>query len=246
MSTQAVLNPATIKAMDSIFPIGPSEVLVKKFMEALQREPRFIKLFGAFKGIAEDNQRWADYQRFDWSHRHLPAINIYESETDEKTSDQAWLLGTIKLMVLWPAAMRRSALTRVQKKFQAALLEWLSSDLCYSLLDPMPGFNEATKCPGLNEFGKSTLDTKNVEGIVDSELVPVTMIDIKFRLDFRKWFMWLEQEYRTKELPFDVTLADFVGLRSLPADGPNGIAGVVNANTEDVQILIKSDPDVLP
>lgn len=244
VAAKAVTNPATIKALNDIFPDGPSEVLIPKFMDALAREPRFVQLFGPWKGVAEDNQRWADYSRYDWSYRHLPAISIFEGDTDDKTSDNAWLNGTIKIQVFWPAAMRRSALARVPKKFWGAMLNFLSSKLAYELLDPMPGINEATKCPGLNEIGKIALDTKNVEGIVENEFVPVTMIDVKFRIDLRKWTMWLEENNRTKNRPFDKTLATFTGLSSDLEE--QGIAGVVNGDANDVQILIKSDPDVQP
>src|SRR4051812_4137331 len=91
----------TIKqnTLDGFFLTGPGEQIVANTllqMSSIQNDTTaaFIELFGPYKSGTQQ-QRWADYSRFDWSIRQLPVINIYEAEPQEKTSSNAWVLGTV-------------------------------------------------------------------------------------------------------------------------------------------------------
>jgi hypothetical protein len=208
---------------------GPGEVLVPKFIQALASVKPFTELFGPYTKPKDPNTRWADYPRFDWSNRQLPAINIYEKEPEEKSSSNAWLLGTIGIQVFWPASFRRSDLSRIPRTFSAALLNFLESDAAYGLFPLVPG---------LNEFGRNVVWTPNVEGMIESELVPVTMVEVKYRVDLRAWYRFLELDSRTKGLPFERTLA--------PWDATAvEIDGVID-DPEVTEVVVESEIPVEP
>jgi len=181
------------------FLTGPGEVLVPALIAAMAKVMPFSDLFGPFTTVKDPNSRWASYPRFDWSLRQLPVINVYEKEPEEKTSSNAWLNGSIGMQVFWPASFRRSDLSRIPRTFSAGLLNFLESDAAFALFAAVPE---------LNELGKMVTWTPNVEGLVESELVPVTLCDVKYRVDLRAWYRFLETDSRTKQNPFVRDLAD--------------------------------------
>lgn len=197
-----------ISDLEQDFPHTPGQLLVKRLLEQMAKQPQFKKLFGKYVSQSAENQRWASYPRFDWSLRELPGICVYEKETEEKTSRNGWLIGKLGIQVFWPAAFRRAELSRIPNIFKGALQSFFESDLCDVLLDPHFGLNDTTKVPGLNEFGKEISWTPNVEGIVEGEAVPVMIVDIKYRIDLRAWHRFLEYHNITIEKPFEGTLDD--------------------------------------
>ena len=204
---------------------GPGEVLIPALITALAQVKPFSDLFGPFTQVKDPNSRWASYPRFDWSLRQLPVINVYEKEPEEKTSSNAWLNGSIGMQVFWPASFRRSDLSRIPRTFSAGLLNFLESDAAYALF---------SQVPGLNELGRFMTWTPNVEGLVETELVPVTLCDVKYRVDLRAWYRFLELDGRTKAQPFDRTLTD------LQVVGGE-FDGVTDPGAQDIQAIVTEE-----
>lgn len=191
---------------------GPGEALVPYFLAALSACEPFAKIFGPAKTKKGEWLSWADYPRDDWSIRQLPAVNVYEGGTETKQSPNGFLEGSLQVVVFWAPNLRRSDVSRMPAMFQAALLNFLESDACRALLDPHPAVNVDTKVPGLNRLGAEVNWSPNTEGIVEDELVPVTMVEVRYRVDLRRWYQFLESEGRTMSDPFRKdSLADFTG-----------------------------------
>lgn len=201
------------KTIDDLFLTGAGEDLVPKLMLQLSKVKGFTELFGPYKVDASgnkntDQQRWADYNRMDWSMRQLPAINVFESQVETKQSDNAYLTGNISIQVYWPANFRRSDLARVPMAFRGALLNFFTSQYVDDMLDELYYIQRPAKVYGLNELGKAATWSPNVEGIIESELVPVTILEVPYRIDLRAWYRALEYMGRTKENPFIASLDD--------------------------------------
>jgi hypothetical protein len=199
--------------MRDLFP-SPGGILVKRVLEQMATIPVFLKLFGTFQAFDSDQQRWACYPRQDWSLRQLPAIMIYEGNAEDKTSDNAWLNGSLRIMVLWPAGQRRSDWEKVGVAFKGAMQNFFASKYTEELLDRYRTLNLEKKVPGLNLLGKEMTWTPNVNGILEGEAVPATILDVKYRFDLRRWYDYLEEIGYSKADPFKKTihpLVDFFG-----------------------------------
>jgi len=225
------LNQAVI---DELFLTGPGEELVQKTLLQLSSIPGMVQIFGPYKKDTagkknSDQQRWADYQRFDWSIRPLPAINIFESQTEAKSAENGFLIGNVSFQIFWPPNFRRSDLTGVAKAFKGALENFFASQLCADMLDELYHIQRPAKVAGLNEYGKTLSWSPNVEGIVESELVPVTILEVQYRIDLRAWYRTLEYQGRTKSNPFAKTLDDLTQIAGLLADG-KGYQGIDDEN----------------
>lgn len=199
------------KTIDDAFLTSPGEDLVAKTLLQLSSVKGMVELFGKYTPKRQD-QRWADYQRMDWGLRQLPAINIFEAQTEDKTSDQAWLNGSIQFQIFWPANFRRSDLARVPSAFKGVLQNFFSSKYVTSMLDELYFISRPQKVYGLNEYGKVMNWSPQTEGLVESELVPVTILDVRYRIDLRSWNRALEFMGRTKEDPFEVSLANLTSI----------------------------------
>jgi hypothetical protein len=208
------MNPKAINGqqikqgtIDDLFLTSPGEDIVAKTLLRLSVVPAMVALFGPYTSDAAGNktsnqQRWADYQRMDWSVRQLPAINVFESATESKDSDQAYLRGTVQLQVFWPPNFRREDLARVPGAFKGVVQNFFSSDYVATMLDELYHIQRPEKVYGLNEYGKTMTWSPNVEGLVEDELVPVTIVDVQYRIDLRSWYRALEFMGRTKAQPF--------------------------------------------
>jgi hypothetical protein len=185
------------KITDTFLP-GPGQSLINSILTQMSLVPQFIEVFGPFT-VDDENQRWSDYCRFDWSLRQLPAISLFEKDSENKTTTNGWLEGTAGIQVFWPANFRRSDLSRIPSLFKAAVQNFFESDLANQLFSIVPG---------LNKIGAEINWQPNTEGLVEAELVPVTLIDIKYKIDLRQWYRFLETDYRTKGQPFVRTLDD--------------------------------------
>lgn len=193
--------------IDKALLTGPGEDLVQKLLMQMAKVKGFTDLFGPYKD-GSDQQRWANYQRGDWSFRQLPAINIFSSGTEDKESDNAYLNGTVSIQVYWPAKLRRSDLTNVPLAFKGAMENFFSSDYTEKMLDEIYYIQRPEKVAGLNRIGKEMTWTPNTEGFIESEMVPVTIIDVRYRIDLRSWYRALEFQDRSKDEPFSKTLSD--------------------------------------
>ena len=196
----------------------------------------FTQLFGPYTP-GSNQQRWSDYSRYDWSIRQLPVINVYESEAQDKVSSHAWINGSIAVMVLWQPNQRRSDLARVQMAFNGALQNFYESNELRDMLDELYYIERPAKVPGLNEYGKIMNWTPNIEGLVEDQMVPVTLVNIKYRLDLRAWYRALEFDNRTKGEPYKRPLSDLVLI------GGN-YAGVTHDDGTDVQIEMPDEIEV--
>lgn len=231
------------QTIDDLFLTGPGEDLVPKLLLQMSRVPAFVKLFGPYKIDTDNNkntdqQRWSDYQRMDWSLRQLPAISIFESQSEQKSSDNAWLTGNIMMNVYWPANFRRSDLARVPAAFKSVVENFFASKYATDMLDELYYIQRDMKVYGLNEFGKELTWTTNTEGIVEQQMVPVTMVDIRYRIDLRSWYRALEFMGRTKDNPFEITLLD---LTQISAD----INGISDNETLEVDLTVETNMDVI-
>jgi len=212
------MNPKAIngqqikkETIDGLFLSSPGEDIVPKTLLQLSSIPAFVTLFGPYISDPNGNktsnqQRWADYQRMDWSIRQLPAINVFEAASENKDSDQAFLRGSVQIQVFWPPNMRREDLARVPAAFKGVIQNFFSSDYVGQMLDELYYIHRPMKVYGLNEYGKTLTWSPNVEGIVEDELVPVTILDVQYRIDLRSWYRALEFMGRTKGNPFATTL----------------------------------------
>jgi hypothetical protein len=195
------------ETINELFLTGPGEDLVPKTLMQLAKVPGFVKLFGPYTPKS-DNQRWADYCRFDWSTRVLPVINVFEAENENKDSDQAFLRGTLQIQTFWPPNFRRSDSRRVEVAYKGAMQNFFSSIYVKNMLDELCYILRPEKVNGLNEFGKTITWAPNTEGLIGEELCPVTILNINYRIDLRAWYRTLEFQGRTKEQPFEETLDD--------------------------------------
>ena len=205
---------------------GPGEDLVPKLLMQLSSINGFKKLFGEYEPKREDN-RWADYQRSDWSIRMLPAINIFEAQTESKESDQAFMTGTIQIQTYWPPAFRRSESRRVELAFKGALENFFESQYAIDMIDELDWHIRPIKVWALNEIGRTLTWSPNVETIIGTEMCPVTMLNVTYKIDLRAWYRALEFMGRTKENPFENTLNNLQSIggdyQGLDADKNVGI-----------------------
>lgn len=228
--------------IDGDFLSSPGEDLVPKLLMQLASVPGMVKLFGPYTPLPDGNgaksaQRWADYERKDWSMRQLPAINVFEALIENKTSDNAWLNGTVQIQIFWPASFRRSDFTRVPAAMKGVLQNFFASKYVTDMLDELYSAIRPMKVNALNELGKTIDWTPNAEGLVGSELVPVTVMNANYRIDLRAWYRTLEFQGRTKEDPFEDTLLDL----SIIAGDFNG---VTTDNATPVSVTVSDEIDV--
>lgn len=220
---------------------SPGDDLVVKTVRQLASIPAFVKLFGPYTDD-KDQQRWAPYQRMDWSLRQLPAMNIFESNTESKDSDQAFLTGTVSFQIFWPANFRRNDLARVPAAFKGVMENFFNSQWVRDMLDELYWITRPMKVYGLNEYGKTMTWVPQTEGIVETELVPVTQVDANYRIDLRAWNRALEFMGRTKDDPFSQSLYDLTVIGGLTTEGI--YQGVTDDAAQDVHVEIKQEIEV--
>jgi len=229
------------QTIDQIYLTGPGEMIVANTLLQMLSIPNavgaaFVQLFGPYQP-GNQQQRWSDYSRFDWSIRQLPVINVYEAESQDKTSSNAWVNGTIALMALWPPNQRRSDLARVQMAFNGAVQNFFESQQVTDMLDELYWIQRPAKVPGLNEYGKIMTWSPNVEGLVEDQMVPVTLINVKYRLDLRAWYRALNYQNRTKPEPY------YDSLFNLAVVGGDYV-GVIHDDGTGIQVQIPDEIDV--
>lgn len=213
-----------LSTLDDLFLSVPGGDLVDKLIMQLQKVPQMAKLFGP----AGDSGSWANYNRFDWPVRQLPAINIFEAGAESKTSDSGYLNGVVQIQVYWPSDFRRADLARVPAFFKGVLENFLSSQYTSTMLDELYFIERPEKVYGLNELGKTLTWSPNVEGLTDDALVSMTIVDVTYRIDLRSWERALEYMNRTMADPFETTLSDL-----------DTISGEIDGVNDDNLVIIE-------
>lgn len=219
----------TTASLKKDFLSSPGDDLVDKTLLQLQKIPQMISLFGPAV-----NGSWANYNRFDWPVRMLPAINILESQSESRTSDNGYLTGTIQFQIYWPTDFRRADLARIPAVFKGVLENFFSSQYVTDMLDELYWHQRDAKVAGLNEYGKTLTWSPNVEGVNDGEMTPMTILDVQYRIDLRAWNRALEYMDRTVQDPFTVSLGDLTELLG-------EIDGVDNNNGDPVLTTVPLD-----
>lgn len=173
-----------------LFLDGPVEFLVKAISTELLKVTQFVEIFG---------ENIDPYKRMDYGYRNLPALRIY-NDAILKEFDSWFITGDIKADLIFPASLRRNETQQFQDTVSHALLQQFRRTNF---------FNAVTEAvPGLNELGKRFEVNKQLGFEWQDEVVPLTQITLNFRLDLRIWDEYLVSDNRTKEDPFERTLAD--------------------------------------
>lgn len=199
MSERIDLAPAKDTALEiptNLFYDGPAEFLCKKVVDSLRLVPQFAQLFGITDTFPEG---YIDaYKRLDYPIRALPALRIYNNDY-EKQFDSWFIEGDLLADLIWPASLRRNELQQYQDTVSTALLQQFRR----------PEFFEALSeaVPGLNELGKRFFTDKSLGFEWGDSVVPLTQMRLNFRIDLRIWDDYLERTNRTKDSPFEETLA---------------------------------------
>jgi hypothetical protein len=189
------------------FGSSPGDDLVVKLMGQLAKVDGFVSLFGSYSSDTNE-QRWADYERFDWSIRQLPTICVFEGDDENKESDNAFLNGNIKINIFLPPKLRRNAIRRFEVSLKGIFQNFFASEYATKMLDELFHITRSEKVYGLNELGRIITWHPNTEGIIETESVPVVHLTVNYKIDLRSWYRALEYMGRTKENPFSNTLDD--------------------------------------
>lgn len=175
---------------------GPTEALVKAVALSIASTPEWRYIF-------KDNIDV--YKRDDYSFRQLPALRVY-NERYRKEQESHYINGEIVLDILLPADIRRSELQSFQDTLSSAMMQQFRRPNYFSTL--------VAQVPGLNELGK-VFDVDKTLGLMVAEgACPLTEMKPNFRIDLKVWDDYLERTGRTKEDPFNVTLANLVTVAS--------------------------------
>lgn len=198
----------------SIFYSGPAEYLCLVLKENILSVKQFVEIFG-------DNVD--EYMRMDYSMRSLPALRIY-NKTYQKDFESWYINGEIYLDLILPPDIRREENQRFTDLLTSAVLQQLRSPKFFKEC--------GARVPGLNELGKVVNVDKGLAFEWESNEVPLTQITINFRINLEEWDLYLESTNRTKDTPFEETLA---GLQKLYGV----IQGLNDTDNVDVEIEIK-------
>lgn len=176
--------------LNDLFLDGPSEFLVKVVASELLKVSQFKAIFG---------ENIDPYKRMDYGYSNFPAVRLY-NDVALKEFDSWFITGDLKADVIFPASLRRNENQQFQDTVSNALLQQFRRTAF---------FNAVTAgVPGLNELGKRFEVNKQLGFEWQDEVVPLTQITLNFRLDLRIWDEYLVSDNRTKEDPFEKTLAD--------------------------------------
>lgn len=191
---------------------SPTEFLVAKIAEKVALVPQFKLIFGP---------SIFPYLKRDIGDRQTPTLRIY-NERYTKEAESWFINGDIMADCIFPPSIRHEELQQLQDTLSSALLQQFRRQ---TFFDDM-----VTEVPGLNELGKVFSIDKSLGMEWNDELmIPLTQITINFRLDLRAWDNFMESDDRTKDDPFERTLAN---LESIYAT----IAGRNDADVTEVTV----------
>ncbi|NJM94449.1 MAG: hypothetical protein HC842_07140 [Cytophagales bacterium] len=179
-----------------LFLDGPSEFLVKSCAQELLLVEEFVEIFGEFID---------PYMREDYSERNLPALRIY-NKAYVKEYESWFIEGNITMDTIFPASIRRQETQQLQDTLSTALLQQFRRPTFFARMGEL--------VPGLNELGKRFDVDKTLGLAIGDAIVPLTQIQVNFRLDLRVWDKYLEDSLRTKEEPFEKTLGALRRIRT--------------------------------
>lgn len=174
----------------TLWATGPAEFICKEIAASLLKDDVWKALFGEYVD---------GYKRMDYPIRGLPALRIYNNDY-VKSFDSWFIEGDIVCDLIFPASIRRAETEQLPDSITAALLQQFRR----------PSFFEdlCSRIPGLNELGKRFNVDKSLAFEWEEQEVPLTQINVNFRLDLRAWDLYLESDNRTKDDPFVRTLGD--------------------------------------
>lgn len=182
---------------DDPFLDGPTQYLCKTLALELAKVRPFAQVFGEFID---------GYMRMDYAIRNLPALRIYNT-TYAKTAESWYIEGEVTADIIWPAELRRGEVQLLPDMVTAALIQQFRRMSFFTTV--------LAKVKGLNELGKSMrIDKGAAFQLSAEEVVPLTQLQINFRIDLSAWDRWLEEDARTKDEPFQRTLLNlesFIG-----------------------------------
>lgn len=196
---------------------SPAEFLVKQIALAIRDVQQFKDIFGQFID---------PYPRDDYGVRNLPALRIYNHKVN-KAHESWFITGDILMDIILPASLRRSEHQEIPDVISHALLQQFRRPSFFNQL--------CNKVPGLNELGKTFNIDKDLAFRREEEFVPLTQIQLNFRIDLREWDDYLIQTDRTKDSPFDRILGDL-----------ERIAGIIQGlkDNDEVNIEISTDQEI--
>lgn len=215
-----------------LFLDGPSEFLAKSVALGIMEEKHFAEIFG---------DSVVDYDKEDFSIRELPGLRVYNFQTT-KEHESHYITGDLKLDVVLPPTLRRTQTQDIPSKIAMALLQQFRR----------PNFFESMRksVPGLNELGKVFSVNKELvyQNTQQEDECPVIQITLNFRIDQKQWDEYLEEQGRTKDDPFDVTVEDLKsictviqGIREHVGEKPKDIQLGVDVNLGENSNDCKSD-----
>lgn len=188
---QDAAKPTRLEGLETtLFATGPAEFLCAEVAKAIAADPVWRAVFGDYVDA---------YKRMDYPLRALPALRIYN--TDYTKEAESWFIfGDLTLDIIFPASVRRRELEQLPDTISAALLQQFRRPSFFLGLCGV--------VPGLNELGKTVHVDKALAFEWGEDLVPLTQVNVNFRIDLRAWDDYLETDYRTKDQPFTRTLGD--------------------------------------
>jgi hypothetical protein len=180
------------RLVPNLFKDGPGEYLASSIAQMILKEPHFKQIF---------DESVDDYDREDYSLRELPACRIYTTDYT-KEQESHYINGNIKMDVIFPADLRRGDTEKYPSRVASAMLQQFRRPPFFAAMQ--------LTVPGLNELGKVFRVEKNLtfQNTQMTDECPVVQITLNFRIDQKQWDEYLESQGRTKDDPFDVTLAD--------------------------------------
>lgn len=196
---------------------GPGEFLVKEIAKHLLSVPVWKAIFSEFID---------PYKRMDYGENNLPALRIYNNSFTKNA--ESWFVdGDIVCDLIFPANIVRAEAEQLPDSITAALLQQFRRPSMFNAL--------LEKVPGLNELGKRFAVDKNLAFEWSEELlVPLTQVSLNFRIDLRQWDLYLEDDNRTKDNPFERTLGDLerivTTIQALRTEDPDSVETTVTVD----------------
>jgi hypothetical protein len=192
VKTPPAVLPTTVEGQaTTLFLTSPAEFLCEQCALKLRSVPNWRAIFGDSIDA---------YCRMDYSQRALPALRIYNKVYD-KQFESWWVEGDLVLDVIFPASIRRRETQQYADTVAGALLQQFRRVDFFNAMSAV--------VPAINELGKKFRVNKSLAFEFSEEnLVPMTQILVNFKIDLRIWDTYLESDYRTKDDPFERTLAN--------------------------------------
>lgn len=207
---------STAEAEETIFLTNPGEFLAEEVVALLKADPKWKAVFGDSIDA---------YKRMDYSLRQLPALRVYNEGVQKP--DESWFVnGVLTMDLILPAAIRRTELQKLPSTLTMALLQQFRRTTFFNKV--------SDRVPGLNELGRSFSTDLSLAFEMGETLVPLTQMDVNFKIDLRVWDEYAESDNRTKDRPFERTLGDLKKIITT-------IEGLRNEEDIEVELSVETD-----